>query len=113
MTCNSNNNTLYKDFKSNDNIWRHVRFMGSLTGTFACDLGGTTVHATLADAVAFRTYLESPEGQQEQLQREERRRIRREFDIARDERRARMSAERNEWRLEVCPFFEDGLEVFA
>lgn len=95
-----------------DNDFRHVRFAGSQTGMFACDLD-RSYFDTLADAVARRDYLESDAGKQETAEREERRRIKREFDIARDERRARMSAERNEWRLEVCPFFEDGLEVFA
>ena len=94
-----------------ENLYRQIRWTGS-TNQYACDID-YSYHDTLEAAVARRDYLESREGQQEQLQREERRRIRREFDIARDERRARMSAERNEWRLEVCPFFEDGLEVFA
>ena len=94
-----------------ENLYRFVRYTGA-SDVFVCDFDNSH-HATLFGCLAARDWYESPEGQQERLQREERRRIRREFDIARDERRARMSAERNEWRLEVCPFFEDGLEVFA
>jgi hypothetical protein len=92
-----------------ENLWRFVRYTGTL---YVCDYDNSH-HATLAQAIASRDWYESPEGQQDRIQREERRRIQREYDAAREERRARMSAERNEWRLEVCPFFEDGEVQFA
>ena len=81
----------YFDQLSND--FAYVRWCGSMTGLFACDLDDSR-HATLEQAIARRDYLRSPEGKQEQLQREVRREARREYDLARDERRKQHSTAR-------------------
>jgi hypothetical protein len=111
-TPHTKHTTFRTPFTAKDNAYRHIRWTGSANNLFACDIDNSR-HDTLEAAVERRDYLESDAGKQEILQRNERRRIQREFDIAREERKARMGTERNEWRLEVCPFFEDGLEVFA
>jgi hypothetical protein len=105
----------YKHDHKTDNkesLWRFVRFTGISSNVYVCDYDNSH-HPTLEAAVARRDFFESDAGKQDRIQREERRRIQREFDIARAESKARMSAERQAWRLEVCPFFEDGLEVYA
>jgi hypothetical protein len=94
------------------NPYRHVRWTGSDMNMFVCDYDNSH-HDSLETALARRDHLESDAGKAEIAEKEARREQKRQYDLARDERRARMSAERNEWRLEVCQFFVDGLEVYA
>ncbi len=92
-----------------ENLYRFVRHTGA-GNVFVCDYDNSH-HATLSDAVARRDHLESDAGKQEILQRNERRRIQREFDIARAARKEQESIER-QWKRVDQGYYE-GEQVFA
>jgi hypothetical protein len=96
--------TFRTPFTAKDNAYRNLRWTGSANNLFACDIDNSR-HDTLEAAVERRDYLESDAAKQEILQRNERRRIQREFDIAREERKEQESIER-QWKRVDQGYYE-------
>ena len=97
----------YKQIQHSENSandFCSIRWCGSQSNLFACDLDNSR-HDTLEAAIERRDYLESDAGKQEILQRNERRRIQREFDIARAARKEQESIER-QWKRVDQGYYE-------
>ena len=102
--------TFRTTFTAKDNAYRHIRWTGSQSSgpQFACDIDNSR-HDTLEAAVERRDYLTSDAGKQEILQRNERRRIQREFDIARAARKEQESIER-QWKRVDQGYYEGEMQ---
>jgi hypothetical protein len=93
---------------SSENLYRNIYYLGSLANVFVVSLfDHYTQHATLQEACAHRDHLESPEGKQERIQREERRQARIAYDLAREERNRLESAVKQITREELKPEYWD------
>ncbi len=100
---------------NDENSYYAVRFVPQQAHTgrpYTCDLD-RSFHGSITDATERRDFLLSPEGIAERAAKAESARQRR---AAYEEHVARKQQEQ-EWRratrLEMDPFFEDGLEVYA
>lgn len=89
---------LGKDFPliydQKENLYRSVRFTGEPSREFACDLAPFLRFQTLDAAIQHRDWLESDAGKAEIAEKEARREQKRQYDLAREERREQHSTAR-------------------